>query len=238
MRKQQADFIGIDLTASERKRTAYAGLGAGLDLCCLGFLTSDAGIIDAIIENNPHIVAIDAPLSLPWGMDCLEEGCPCQSLSPQKGRACERELAKLGISCYFTTKKSFIKRMVHRGIALKRELSRRGYEVIEVYPYASKVRLFGKPIPPKTRARGRAFLRKRLANLVPDVAPYIPKLNHDLCDALIGAHTAYLHGRSETEAVGDPREGLIWIPSKPEGAIDGGQERVPTPVGRKSWGIS
>jgi len=208
----QADFIGIDLTASDRKPTAYAGLGADLRLCCLGFLTSDDAIIDAITEYMPRLVAIDAPLSLPSGMDCLEEACLCQRLSPLKGRACERELARLGIPCYFTTKKSIIKRMVYRGINLKRELCRRGYEVIEIYPYASKVRIFGKPIPPKTRARGRAFLRERLADLIPDLAPYISKLNHDLCDALIAAYTAYLHSRSETEAVGDPEEGLLWIP--------------------------
>lgn len=210
----QADFIGIDLTMSDRKPTAYAGLGANLRVSCLGFLMSDDEIVDAIIKGNPRLVAIDAPLSLPKGMDCLEEDCLCRSISLQNGRACERELAKLGIPCYFTTKKSIIKEMVYRGINLKRELCRRDYEVIEVYPYASKVRLFGKPIPPKTRARGRAFLRERLADLIPDLAPHISKLNHDLCDALVAAYTAYLHNRSETEAVGDPEEGLIWIPLK------------------------
>ena len=147
-------------------------------------------------------------------MNCLEEDCPCQGPLPQKGRACERELAKLGIPCYFTTKKSIIKEMVYRGISLKGELCRRGYEVIEVYPYASKVCLFGKPIPPKASSRGLAFLRERLADLIPDLTPYILKLNHDLCDVLIAAYTAYLHSRSETEAVGDLEEGLIWIPVK------------------------
>ena len=210
----RADFIGIDLTMPDRKPTAYAGLSTDLRPCCLGFWDSDDEIVDAIIRWRPRLVAIDAPLSLPKGMDCLEEDCPCRSLLPQKGRACERELAKLGIPCYFTTKKSIIKEMVYRGINLKKELCRRGYEVIEVYPYASKVRLFGKPIPPKTRARGLAFLKEYLAYLIPDLAPYISKLNHDLCDALIAAYTAYLHSRSETEAVGDPGEGLIWIPSQ------------------------
>ena len=214
MKEPEADFVGIDLTASNRKPTAYAGLGEDLRLCCLGFVTRDNEMIDAITRRQPRLVAIDAPLSLPQGMDCLDEDCPCQSLLPQKGRACERELARLGSPCYFTTKKSIIKEMVYRGINLKRELCRRDYEVIEVYPYASKVRLFGKPIPPKTRARGCAFLRERIADLIPDLAPHISKLNHDVCDALIAAHTAYLHSRAETEAVGDPEKGLIWIPLK------------------------
>jgi predicted nuclease with RNAse H fold len=210
----QADFIGIDLTMSDRKPTAYAGLSTDLRLCCLGFWGSDDEIVDAIIKWQPRLVAIDAPLSLPEGMDCLEEDCSCQSLLPQKGRACERELARLGIPCYFTTKKSIIKEMVYRGINLKRELCRRGHEVIEVYPYASKVRLFGRPIPPKTSSRGLSFLGERLAGLIPDLAPHISKLNHDLCDALIASYTAYLHSQSETEAVGDPEEGLIWLPLK------------------------
>ena len=110
------------------------------------------------------MIAIDAPLSLPKGLCCLEDICSCQPISEVKGRNCERELAKLGIPCYFTTKKSIIKAMVYRGIRLKTELEAMGYKVIEVYPYASKLRLFGKPIPSKLNPDGLTFLKQRISS--------------------------------------------------------------------------
>ena len=104
--------------------------------------------------------------------------------------------------------------MVARGIDLKKELLRRGHEVTEVYPYASKVRLFGKTLPPKTRPSGVKALRERLSSLIPIPAPEQAKLTHDLCDAVIAAYTAYLQHQGLAELIGDPEEGLISIPSK------------------------
>jgi len=157
-------------------------------------------------------VAIDAPLRLPKGLCCLEESCSCQPQAGVKGRSCERELAKLGIPCYFTTKKSIIKAMVYRGIRLKTELQSMGYEVIEVYPYASKVRLWGKPIPPKQKPIGLAFLKQHISYLLPNIATYVNGFNHDMCDAAIAAYTAYLHYQGKTELRGEPEEGAICLP--------------------------
>jgi len=126
-----------------------------------------------VTRREFELVAIDAPLSLPNGLCCLEESCSCQPRARVKGRSCERELARLGIPCYFTTKKSIIKAMVYRGIRLRTELEAMGYEVIEVYPYASKVRLFGKPIPAKLKPAGLAFLKQHISQLLPDIAPYV-----------------------------------------------------------------
>lgn len=179
---------------------------------CLGLLRTNDDIIGAAEEHRPCLVAIDAPLSLPRGLCCLEGSCPCQPLSAAKGRDCERELARLGIPCFFTTKKSIIKEMVYRGIALKKELSSRGFGVIEVYPYATKVRLFGKPIPSKVKPAGLRFLRNRLAALIPALTPYLELLSHDLCDAVVAAYTGYLHHHGHERALGDPEEGLIYMP--------------------------
>jgi predicted nuclease with RNAse H fold len=158
------------------------------------------------------VVAIDAPLSLPSGLCCLEETCPCQPDLPLKGRECERQMAKERIPCYFTTKKSIIKNMVYRGIRLTGELKQRGYDVIEVYPYASKRRLFGSYIPKKTTSAGIKWLRNRLNSLFHDNNIYGEKWGHDLCDAAIAAYTGFLYMHGNTEALGESTEGYIYLP--------------------------
>jgi predicted nuclease with RNAse H fold len=214
----QSNFIGIDLASSPAKFSTCIGLDKQLSLAFFGFLGTDSDIATVVDSQASHLVAIDAPLTLPEGLCCLEESCGCQLKKVDKGRECERELARLGIPSYFTTKRSIIKEMVYRGIKLRKELESRGCKVIEVYPYASKVRLWGKPIPPKTERKGLIFLQDHLASLIPSLASYIADLgthfNHDLCDAAIAAYTAYLHYWSKTDGVGNPEEGLIYIPKE------------------------
>jgi len=106
-----------------------------------------------------------------------------------------------------------IKAMIYRSMALRRTLEAQGIPVIEVYPYASKVRLFGRPIPKKTTKAGRQWLRQRLEGLVPGLREYGRPLSHDELDAIVAAYTGYLHGQGQAEAVGDPQEGLIYLPT-------------------------
>ncbi len=209
---QQAGFLGIDLTSAEAKPSACPGLDRELKLIYSGFLHQDSDILKLVSRYGIELVAIDAPLSLPKGLCCLEESCPCQPANEVKGRSCERELAGLGIPCYFTTKKSIIKAMVYRGIRLKIELEAIGYKVIEVYPYASKVRLFGKNICKKTTPAGLAFLKQHISRLLPDIARYVDEFNHDMCDAAIAAYTAFLHSQGKTELYGEAGEGVICLP--------------------------
>lgn len=208
-------FIGLDLTASARRKTACVALGEGLHISEQGFCGEDEEIIVFVGRHRPAIVAIDAPLGLPRGLCCLEETCCCQPISNRKGRRCERELSKLGIGCYYTTKRSIIKGMVYRGIRLKEELSSRGFVVIEVYPYASKVRLFSR-LPPKGTAEGRKALQRHLRQLIPVLPPPEERLySHDLLDALVAAYTGYLYLQGKTEPLGEEAEGLIHIPKSP-----------------------
>jgi predicted nuclease with RNAse H fold len=209
---ERANFIGIDLTSFKRS-TACVALDEELCLAWFDLLSSDGQIIAAIESHHPRIVAIDAPLGLPNGLCCLEESCSCQPLSYAKGRVCERELSHRGIPCYYTTKKSIIKDMVYRAISLRERINARGYQVIEVYPYATKVQLFGRQIPPKTTPAGIIFLKKRLADVMPHLIPCLPKFNHDLYDALLAAYTAYLYIKGEVEIIGDPEESAIFIPA-------------------------
>jgi len=87
-----------------------------------------------------------------------------------------------------------------------------GYEVIEVYPYASKVRLFRRDIPKKTTPTGLAFLKQHISRLLPDIAHYIDEFNQDMCDAAIAAYTAFLHYQDKTELCGVVEEGAICLP--------------------------
>lgn len=207
------NFIGMDLTTSPRKKTACAVLDADLHLRDQALLGSDEEIAALARAYQPALIAIDAPLSLPLGLCCLEETCSCQAVSPRKGRQCERELSTLGIGCYYTTKRSIIKGMVYRGIRLKADLERRGRTVIEIYPYASRLRLFG-PLPRKTTVAGRGALQKGLQRLISSVpSPQETLLSHDALDALLAAYTGFLYGCGETEALGDPSEGLLYIPT-------------------------
>jgi predicted nuclease with RNAse H fold len=204
--------FGIDLTSGEAKSSACVVLDTGCKIVFHDFLDSNDRIIKTVNEFSPFVVAIDAPLSLPEGLCSLEEECPSTPLSPFKGRECERLLAKERIPCYFTTKRSIIKEMVYRGMKLADDLRQNGFKVIEVYPYASKRRLFGSPIPKKTSAARIAWLREKVDGITLDDRACTGRWNHDLCDALIAAYTGLLFLKGNTQALGNTREGYIYIP--------------------------
>ena len=216
MSLEAATLLGIDLTASPKRASTYALLNQNGAVIALGTLETDADILRCARETRATLVAVDCPLGLPQGLCCLEESCDCQPTSLHKGRSAERELARMGIGSYFTTKRSIIKTMVYRGIALKASLEAQGCQVLEVYPYASKVCLFGKPLPKKTTPEGLAFLNEGLLRLMPSLAPYQERLTHDLADALMAAYTAHLYLRGETIPVGTPEEVPVMVPKGQE----------------------
>ena len=210
-------YLGLDPTASWKKPSAYAVLDDAGSLISCGALDTNQDIEEWALNSGAHSLGIDCPLGLPAGLCCLEEDCPCTPASSLKGRMCERQLAQQGISCYFTTNRSFIKPMINRGMALRDNLVSQGLNVIEVYPYATKVRIWGKPIPKKTTSKGRAFLKERLGCLVPGVASHPGKMTHDMYDAILAAYTAYLHSQGKTELLGIEDEGFIVVPKTGEG---------------------
>jgi len=101
---------------------------------------------------------------------------------------------------------------VYRAIRLCARLSEGGGMVIEIYPHASKVRLF-EQLPPKATVEGRRALQAALIRLVPVLpATETVLLDHDLLDALVAAYTGYLYLQGQTIALGDRQEGLLHIP--------------------------
>ena len=218
--QKRAGFLGIDLTSKESKPSACLGLDNQPDVIYCGFLNGDSDILQIVNRFQFDLIAIDAPLSLPKGLCCLEENCSCQPVAEGKSRSCERELRKQGIRVFPTTKKTFIKELIYRGIRLKTELESQGYKVIEVYPYASKIRLFGKPVPSKLEPKGLTFLKQRICQLLPNITAYIDGFNHDMCDATIAAYTAFLCSQGKAELCGEPGEGTICLPFLDRAAHD------------------
>ena len=205
-------FLGIDLTATAKRASACAVVDGDANIVYLDSFESTVTLLDWLEAEPPSVIAIDAPLSLPLGLCCLEETHKCFPSMDGKGRASERELAQLRIGCFFTTKRSIIKTMIYRALELREELQRRGHEVIEVYPYASKVILFGGKIPRKNNSKGVAFLKDRLSRHIGGLSAHEDSLDHDKCDALLAAHTAYLHHNGRTDSLGIPEEGFIVVP--------------------------
>lgn len=196
------------MTAGTRP-AAVAALSDDLRTDELAMLVTEDELLAFVKRREASIVAIDAPLGLPRGQCCLELSCECQPEGQGNGRECERALSRLGIGSYYTTKRSIIKGMVYRGMRLKMLLEAEGRTVLEVYPYATKIRLLGKPLPRKTSALGRAHMELGLSRLL---GREIGPLDHDSADALFCAYTAWLHSVGQTERLGWADEGLIHIP--------------------------
>jgi predicted nuclease with RNAse H fold len=210
--------LGLDLTNGPARASTCALLrwAAGtITLLDLAEWHTDEELLAQARAWQPALVAVDAPLSFPLGLDCLELDHPCVPQAAGQGRAAERALSREGIACYYTTKRSVIKPMVYRARGLAATWDALGCPVIEIYPYAAKVRLWGKPLPRKSTPTGRVFYQTRLAALVQGLAdPAHHLYTHDETDAILAGYTGVLHLAGAAEAVGDPLEGLIWVPPR------------------------
>jgi hypothetical protein len=193
-------YLGVDPTSSAARPSGYAVLDEQARLVAVGLVATDEEILSLASHWRPRLVGLDAPLSWPFDLE-------------SKGRQCELLLAHEGIGIFRTMRqKPIIGRLVDRGIELAAAVRARGFEVIEVYPYGSKVRLFGRRIPKKTTPEGRAWLRQRLEALVRGLTAHQGLLTHDELDAVVAAYTALLRDHGLTEEVGDPAEGQICLP--------------------------
>ena len=205
--------LGVDLRSSPKHPSAVTALDSHAEVTYLGTAHADAELVQLIQTLQPSLIAIGTPLGLPDGLCCLETSCVCQSSSHQrKGRLLELELSRMGISCFFTGKGSIISSLIYRGIKLSRELSDMGFEVIEVYPHATKVVLFGGKVPPKNSAQSLAFMKEHLPGLITGLERYLPSMDRNLYDAVVNGYTAYLHSQDGTDLLGNQKEGLLALP--------------------------
>ena len=206
-------YLGVDLRTSIKHPSTVSLIDDDSRACFIGSFATDAELFEIIDDHQPTLIAIGSPLGLPEGLCCLEPGCACQPVNLQKkGRQSELELARMGISCFFTSKGSITRRLIYRAVQLNRQLREWGHNTIEVYPHATKVILFGDKVPPKNSPRSLPFMKEQLPTLINGLDPYLTSLNRNACDSLINAYTALLYIREDTDLVGTDKEGFVVLP--------------------------
>jgi predicted nuclease with RNAse H fold len=189
--------VGIDLAGSPKRNTGICVL-RGMTLASCATLHDDEEILSLVEETQPALIAIDAPLNLPPGRKTIEDR------SGEHFRPCDRELLKRGIR-FFPITLGPMRSLTTRGIALKKALTRRGFDVIEVYPGAAQ------DIWKIARKQdGLSKLRRGLENL--GLKGLTRGMNGDELDAATAALVGrrYLQGRAEV--LGNFSSGAIIIP--------------------------
>ena len=215
-RGDKMTVMGVDLRSVSRRSSTVLSLdeekrmvhcdrfGKNSDLLCLAAL------------QQPAIVAIGSPLTLPSGLCCLDPACECTLALPDaKGRHCELELSRIGIGCFYTNKWSIVRDLINRGIKLKYQLNELGFKVIEVYPYATKVLLFGDNLPGKKSREYLRLLNERVTSLIQGFSGCSDSLDKYTCNAALNAYTGFLYLQNSTDSLGISTEGMLEIPNLP-----------------------
>lgn len=197
MKREPITVVGLDLAGSPKRNTGVCVL-RGMTLAFCATAHSDEDILSIIRDAKPDIIAIDAPLNLPPGRRTIEDR------SGEHFRPCDRELLKRGIR-FFPITLGPMRSLTTRGIALKKALTCRDFDVIEVYPGAAQ------DIWKIARKQGGlSKLRRGLEKL--GLKGLTAGMNGDELDAataaLVGRH--YLQGKAEV--LGTFSRGAIVIP--------------------------
>ncbi|MCC6013809.1 MAG: DUF429 domain-containing protein [Candidatus Verstraetearchaeota archaeon] len=183
-------FLGIDLAALEKRPSGYCILEKINNelLCKTGVIKKDNEIIKLAYENKPIVISIDSPLSF--------------SKNGKAFRLCDIEARRRGFMVLPLNIPS-MKLLTLRGIRIKEELSKMGFEVIEVFP-AGAFKSLNIPSPKRDFKKAIEGLKKiglKFSNV---------KTIHEL-DAIISAYTAYKYYKKEVIILGD-QEGTIVFP--------------------------
>lgn len=192
--------VGIDL--SFKRKSGYAFLkNRKADLDEVG---DNDEIIAKVKKDNPFIISIDSPLSLPEGRCCEKDTCVCKEYGIM--RECERILKRRGINVYPCLIQS-MQGLTMRGIKLKERLEKEGFNVIESYPGAAQD-ILGFP----RRKIDQSELEHDLKNLGIEYFSVREQITHDEIDALTSALVGYFYLAGKYEALGTEKEDYLYIP--------------------------
>ena len=195
--------VGLDLAGSPRRPTGYCAM-RGSRRITARVLGDDLSILEAVRHDDPTLVVIDAPLSLPHGRATLDDrGGPHL-------RACDHELLRRGIR-FLPLTLGPMRMLTARGMILRSALIEEGFHVVEGYPGGSQDCL---GLPRKgggPKGLQRALVRRGLGGVLLD-----RPLSHDELDAVTLAWTGQLSLQGRGELIGDPSEGLMLLPAPEE----------------------
>ena len=182
--------IGIDLAASNKNPTGWAILKNRNVKTQL--LYTDKEILENTLHNNPALIAIDAPLSLPKNNEFF--------------RKTDKEMIKKG---YRVLPPNFpaMKKLTLRAISLNKVIEEKTYKAIEVHPTSTRKAL-------EMPLKDWKAIQENLKTLgLKGEIETKPLATHEI-DAVTAALTAVLHLQSQTESIGNDEEGYTIVPKK------------------------
>jgi predicted nuclease with RNAse H fold len=190
--------MGVDLAGSVKRKTGVALLDGLLNCRCVT-VYADEDIIKMALKESPDVIVIDAPLSIPRGRKDIEDR------SGPHFRACDVELRKIGIK-FFPVTLGPMRMLTERGIKLSKKLSSLGFRVIESYPGGVQDVL---NIPRKKNMKGLIDGLKKLG-----IKGCSDDMNDHEADAATIAYLGMLFLEGSAVPLGDPDEGLLYLPKK------------------------
>ncbi len=191
--------VGLDLAGSKNRTTGFCLMDENLHAKTKP-LRTDKEILSETLGQEPEVVSIDAPLSLPTGRRSLSHR------GPPHFRACDLVLRRMKIR-FFPVTLGPMRKLTARGMKMKKIFESKGLNVIESYP-GSIQDILGMP-------RKQAGLEKLRAALVQYGAKgdvHRPDITHDELDAITSAIVGKMYLEGNYLAIGDPGEGLMILP--------------------------
>jgi predicted nuclease with RNAse H fold len=188
--------LGVDLAGVPKRPTGICMLRGMQARTCLVY--TDEEIIRLAKSENPAVIAIDAPLTLPPGRQTIDDR------SGEHLRVCDRELLRRKIK-FFPITLGPMRVLTTRGIGLKEALERFGFKAIEVYPGGAQDVL---SIPRKQKGLDlmtKGHRRLGIRGLKDGLS------DHEL-DAVTAAYVGKLFVQGEAEVYGNFEEGAIVMP--------------------------
>jgi len=186
---QRNIIVGIDLAGVATNPTGWALLKNKAIFTNHMYL--DEEILKRSTDCKPQLIAVDAPLSLP---------------KKTIMRKADRAMHKRGYPV-FPPRFPAMEKLTLRAVRMVQEITRGGFNVIEVHPTSTRKAL---KMPTKDWKKIQAiFIRIGLEGDLKTRA----LTNHEI-DAVTAALTAHLHLQGKTELMGDAEEGYIIVPTE------------------------
>ena len=114
MNVNMTSLFGVTLRMSPSHPSSLAVLNHQSHIVHLGLFNTDYELLQLVGTYEPALIAIGSPLCLPSGFADLEPSATAPAAPPEnRGRQLERELASIGISCFFTGKGSVIRPLIY-----------------------------------------------------------------------------------------------------------------------------